>query len=205
MKRIISLLALIAIFNMPISCDRGCSSGLPEFFIITELSSEIGSILSNRPNRYSVDNSTNFESAAIIITISDVEYVDRVSTIENLPPFISASYACSPIGPKPYQILQTIEIISSNSIFMGGVEFEPGSSLNDLFKVNDSYYEDLTVDVYLDNQLEEEWKRFGANSNFIGFRLSDKPDISISQEFTFTFTFDDGLEYQVLTPIFTVE
>ncbi len=201
MKKVVSLIVLLIVTNLPISCGLRCGSDVAEFSTITSMTSEIGQLT---PNGYNDNQPTNFEEAAIIILVDGVEYFDKVSIERPKYSIIGAAYACSPVPSKPFQKLEKIEITSTEDVFIDGEEFKQGVLLNDIFITNSSSGANLTIDEFLQAQ-SDEWDRFSALQPYVVFALKVKPDSIVSQRFAFTFTFDDGLKYKVETPIFTVE
>lgn len=99
--------------------------------------------------------------------------------------------------------LRFIKIVSNKSINSGGIEFNPGENLESLFEIFDPQF-GQSVEIF--NLIPKELHFFaGYEGEDIMFQLRSKPKNQISQKFIFTFTFDDGLLYQVETPVFTVE
>ncbi len=196
MKKLVSLIGLFFVFNLPFACNP-CGPFDNRPYKIVSMSSIIGSV---QDFEFSDEALTQFELASIKIQINDVEQVGlNVQTRFNL---LSSAYACSPPPPN-VQVLETVNITSSENIMSNGTEFLAGVNLNSLFKVIYARQE-FTIDEFIDEHSRNSWD-FGLTNGFVLFQLVAKPDVKIDQKFTFNFTFDDGLEYQVLTPVFTVE
>lgn len=115
--------------------------------------------------------------------------------------FMSVTYACSPVEPE-VQLLSQISITSTISVFFGGIEYQPNDNLNDLFVIQ--YFGAYTVQELVDFQHNNPYILANQSDDII-FQFVSKPDITVNQKFTFTLTFDDGLEYQTVTPLFTVD
>ena len=202
MKRVVSLLVVVIITNLPISCGlRGCGGDIAEYSIITNLGSEIGSRINNG---YNDVQSSSFDSASIIITVEAVEYIDNVSSTQPFFSLISASYACSPVPARPYQMLQSLDITSNTDVFSNGEVYEAGSILNELFQVFNYSNTGIAIHEFLQGQ-DDEWERFGFSGDYLIFSLIEKPDAKISQSFQLAFGFDDGAVFDVETTLFTVE
>jgi len=196
MKRIVSLLALIILTNLPISCGLGCGPFDSRPSVIVSISSEIGSMFDGI---YSESISTNFNTAAIKAVVEETYKVGKNDRFHFN--FVSIAYACSPPDPN-VQHINSISLISNKNIIFNGIEYQSGEELNSFFKI---VYPngDVFIEQINDSPDDYRWL-FGFTGDNMIFQLISKPDFPISQEFTFIFTFDDGLEYQVQTPIFSV-
>ena len=197
MKRIISLLALIAITNLPISCGLGCGPFDTRPYKIVSLSSQIGSVIEEV---FVESFSSNYDTAAIRVVVDEAQQVGWNNN--SYSGLLNSAYACSPPDPN-VQILTLIEITSNKSVFVDGIEFESGGDLESVLKIV-GFDSELNV-VDFNDSSRSGFNLGGFKGEDIMFQLISKPDFSISQEFTFTFTFDDGLEYQVQTPVFSVD
>ncbi len=197
MKRITSLVALIIITNFPVSCSLGCGPFDTRPNIIISISSNIGSVVEGE---YSETISTNFNAAAIRAVVNETQ---RVGWNNNsYTGMLNLAYACSPPSPN-IQTLSSIQITSTESVFADGIEFRSGDNLEVLFKAVNHNFEQNVVAF---NDSPKRGISFGGfEGESIAFQLISQPDNALSQQFTFIFTFDDGLEYQVLTPLFTVD
>jgi len=197
MKKLISLVGLFIIFNLPFACNP-CGPFDTRPYKIVSVSSEIGSIDNGLFDELI---STDFANAAIRAKIDEtVRLGFRNNKGFN---FSNAVYACSPPDPN-IQRLTFIAITSDKNLFFNGVEVVAGESLVSIFKMYNFDETGLTVEEF--NESPNSYRRwFGFKDDDILFQLVAKPDSIIAQKFTFSFTFDDGLEYQVLTPVFTVE
>ncbi len=196
MKKLVSLIGLFVVLNLPFACNP-CGPFDNRPYKIVSMSSLIGSVQNLEFNDEAL---TEFELASIKIQVNDVEQVGlNVPTSFNLS---SSAFACSP-SPPNVQILETVIITSTENIMFNDTEFLAGSNLNSLFKVIYARQE-FTIDEFIVEHSRNSWD-FGLMNSFVLFQLVAKPDVKIAQKFTFTFTFDDGLEYQVLTPVFTVD
>lgn len=197
MKRVTSLLALIIITNLPTSCGLGCGPFDNYELKIVTISSTVGSIFENT---FSESISTNFDAAVIRAVVDETHRVGQ--TTENFIGLSNLAYACSP--PEPgFQRLRAIRIISSESVFVNGNEYKAGDDLGVIFIVID-FNSEVGVQNF-NNNPDSIYLFPGYEGMEIMFQLRSKPDLPIDQKFTLTFTFDDALEYQVLTPTFTVE
>lgn len=197
MKRVVSLLALIIITNLPISCGLGCGPFDTRPNIIVSISSGIGSVVDGI---YSEFISTDFNTAAIRAVVDETHKVGKNDSFDFS--FVNVAYACSAPSPK-VQTLTYIEVTSDKSVFVDGIEFESGEKLEAMFKIVGVDAELNVVDF--NNSSSRIFYLGGFKGEEMLFQMASKSDIPISQNFTFLFTFDDGLEYQVLTPEFTVD
>ncbi len=184
------------ILNLPFACNP-CGPFDNRPYKIVSMSSFVGSVIENS---FIEELSVDFEIAAIRIMIDETERIGFNNPV-NLW-ITNSAYACSPPEPN-VQMLDQIKITSLENIISGGVEFKSGENLNSLFKILDQSME-YNVNDFIERQNRSPWS-FSMKQGFILFQLIAKPDVSINQKFTFTFTFDDGLEYQVLTPVFEID
>jgi len=196
MKRLVVLVCLLGVTNLPISCGLvGCGPFDTTPYKIVSISSDIGSISDNIFNE---TISMDFMVAAVRLKIDETARVGQVGIFS----FSNVAYACSPPEPN-VQHLNSINIISNETIFMNGIEYRGGENLNSIFKIVASTG-DLSVEELNEFPDNYRWFFSFANDSII-FQLIDKPDVSMAQKFTFTFMFDDGLEYQSLTSVFSVD
>ncbi len=196
MKRTASLLALIIITNLPISCGLGCGPFDTRPNIIVSISSDIGSVAEGV---FSESVSTDFNTAAIRAVVDETHKVGKNDRIDFS--FASIAYACSPPSPN-VQHINSISLISDSNIVFDGIEYQSGENLSSFFKIVSSNG-DVLIEQINDSPDDYRWF-FSFTGDSVIFQLLSKPDSPIAQKFTFTFTFDDGLEYQVQTPLFTV-
>ncbi len=195
MKKLISLLWIFLFLNLPFSCNP-CGPFDNRPYKIVSMSPFVGSVIENA---FIENLSTDFEIAAIRIMIDETKRIGLNSPV-NLW-ITNSAYACSP-SPPNVQKLISISVISEQKILLGGIEYPAGSSINSLLKFL-TFEGEMSV-----KEFNESPNSRGYNFTFaqeaILFQLIARPDVPVSQKFTFTFTFDDDLEYQVLTPLFTV-
>ncbi len=196
MKKLISLFVLFLVLNIPFACNP-CGPFDTRPYKIVSISSNVGSLIESN---FTEQLSTNFEIAAIRTVIDETKRIGFNNPV-NL--WVSTSaYACSAPSPNVQRLI-SINIVSGQNISVDGIEYPAEGSINSLFKI-------LTFDgAMLVEEFNESPNSQGFNFAFgqdaILFQLIAKPDTPISQKITFIFTFDDGLKYQVLTPVFTVD
>ncbi|MCF6360301.1 MAG: hypothetical protein L3J29_06000 [Cyclobacteriaceae bacterium] len=196
MKKIISLGGLFVVLNLPFGCNP-CGPFDNRPYKIVSMSPFVGSVIESA---FTDDLSTEFEIAAIRIMIDETERVGINSPV-NLW-VTNGAYACSPPDPNVQRLI-SINIISGGNISFGGIEYPAEGSINSLFKI-------LTFDGAMpveefNGSPNSQGFNFAFGHDAILFQFIAKPDIPVSQKIAFTFTFDDGLEYQVLTPVFEVD
>ena len=197
MKRFLVLVIILAIFNFPFSCNPCGSGGVPQKIELVSIGSENGSYADGM---FSLVESNEYQSAAIRVKVDETKSVN-LSQLNGQFTLLSASYACSPIEPQ-VQLLTQIGITSNKPVFSEGVEYKANEDLVDLFVIQ--YFEEYTIPAFIDYHPSNPYI-LANQSNHIIFQLRAQPDNSIFQNFTFTLTFDDGLTYQTVTPLFTVE
>ena len=132
MKKLLTLIALMAITHLPISCsydDEGCTCcGLsPEVSTIREIRSEI---VANE------SGSLDYQTAAIKTMIYYIDISENISMNHINFSFLNQALACSPAPPKPLQAIESIEITSDKSVFANHKKYDSGESLNELFKIS---------------------------------------------------------------------
>ncbi|MCF6360302.1 MAG: hypothetical protein L3J29_06005 [Cyclobacteriaceae bacterium] len=202
MKRAVSFFGLLIVLNFPISCDVGCGDFKKEKpSIIVNFSSEIGSYYDNY---FRKEESTDFMVAAIRLNIDSVEYINVLASIIN--PFMSTAVAfhCEPAPPNPTQALSEISITSDQNISHNGTEFKSGDNLNELFIISRYRYIEISIENFLKDK-NDIGSSFGHLNDYLIFRFATKPNLPISQKFTFRLTFSDGAVFEVESPIFIVD
>ncbi len=130
MKKMASLVALFIVLNIPFACNP-CGPFDNRPYKIVSMSSNIGLMVENS---FLEEPSTNFERAAIQTVIEETKRIGYNVPAANLW-IINSAYACDPLPPD-VQLLESLEIISSETVVSGGVEYLSGVQLNTLFKVN---------------------------------------------------------------------
>lgn len=203
MKRNLILTVVIAVTNIPISCiEDDCGGFTPLEARISELTPFVGTYTSSG---FSTANTTEYERAAINITISNMEYSEISHVFKRPFSLINSAYACSPPEPEPTQTINSIIITSESNVYSGGQEYKSGDNLIDLFKVTGFSYsdEETTVDQFIERQIDDLWIFGYAGANAV-FQLLNQPDSSVNQKFSFQFEFSDLELIEVETSPFEV-
>lgn len=197
MKRLLVLLSLVVLTNIPFSCVDDCGPFSPMESKITELYVLVGSLTSTG---FIETKSTDFDLAAIQIGIADLDYTEVMASIAQPRfSFINTAMACSPRLPEPTQAIESIVITSESTVYAQGNEFLPGEQLNELFKINGN----LRIAEYTKKQ-NSDIELFGNIGSSINFQLSGQPDSTINQTFTFDIKFSDLSEMIIKTEVFEV-
>jgi len=198
MKKAISLLSILVVTNLPVSCGLfGCGPFDERPIKIVSISAKIGS-MSERI--FEEEVSADFKIATIRAKVDKTVRVGQIK--KTIFSFSNVAYACSP-PPPPVQQLNSINITSEKPLFFNDIEYKSGENLNLLFKIL-HFEEEISIEEF--NEFPDSYYLLsGYGDDNILFQLKSKPDTPVSQKFTFIFTFGDGLEYQVLTPVFTVD
>lgn len=195
MKKFGSLFCLLFIINFPMACDDGCGGFGGSATSILDLEALTGSY-NNDVFRNKV--STDFETAAIQVYISDLELLSASNYLKS--PFITSAYACSPIPPDPQEVIAGITISSPESVTFGGQEYMSGESLNALFQV--ASYGNSTIEEYIAAQ--EDNPLFAGLQSFFVLTLVDNPYTQISQDFNIVVELSDGRQFDLLVTDFEV-
>lgn len=183
MKKVLVLICIVALTNIPFSCVTDCGVD-PMKSSITELYGMVGSHTSNG---FTATKSTDFTQAVVLVTIGKVKYTKIAkSTKSNNFSFINTAFACSPIPPK-LQKIESITISSEAPVYAQGREFSPDDQLNELFKII-GY---SSIGNFIGRQNDSPWL-FGDKGTSIEFQLKDQPDSTINQTFTFEIAFFDA-------------
>ncbi len=161
------------------------------------MSASIGSLVDNS---FLEEPSTNFEIAAIQTLVDETKTIGYNVAPTNLW-IVNSAYACSPLPPN-VQVLNQIKITSTKSLSSGGVDYKEGENLETLFKIIYNG-EEFSIDEFIERS--SNYWMFTYDDLGVFFQLASKPDLSINQKFTFIFTFNDELEYQILTDEFIVD
>lgn len=157
MKRNLVLIVVIAVTNIPISCiEDDCGGFTPLEARISELTPFVGSYSSSG---FSTANTTEYERAAINITINNMEYSEISHVFKRPFSLTNSAYACSPPDPEPTQTINSIIITSESTVYSGGQEYKSGDNLIDIFKVTGFSYsdEETTVDQFIERQIDDLW------------------------------------------------
>lgn len=207
MKRTLTILGIILVTHLPISCGDGgdgieCGGFTPLEARITELTPIVGTYGSSG---FSTSITNEFDQAAINISITNMDYSEISQSVKRSFSLMSSAHACSPPQPEPTQSINTITITSESSVYFGGQEYLKGEDLSDLFKVIDySRSEDqITVKEFVNLQNNDLWI-LGYDGAYVVFQLTDKPDNTINQKFIFTFEFSDSEKFEIETSDFEV-
>ena len=199
-KQTFTLLIIAVVTHVPIACvtDPGNSSLGTR---ITEVIAQVGRYTSSA---FDFSISTNYEQAAIRISVTEVDYFEISQSRGNSFSLITVAQAREPAPPEPTQTINSLEITASHPIYTGGNTFNSGDDLASLFKVTGRFLNDGTIDQFIERQNNEPWI-FGEEGSQIIFQLLDQPDSTINQTLTFTFDFSDGEIIELESPIFEVE
>ena len=204
MKRISTLLALLLLTSIPISCNWGCGPFTPLESRITDMSASVG-VLDTASN-FSTVKSTDFIEAAIELMITNLDYTE-ISAIDGTVnfSFLNAAYACSPPDPKP-QAIESIVLTSDAPIFAKDRKFEAGESLNELFQITNysSHQETLSIADFIELQ-QDYLYTFAYLGDVIVFQLKEKPDSVINQTILIEFEFSYGEGIRVESGDFEVD
>lgn len=191
MKKISVLVFVLALTNIPISCNYGCGPFTPLETRITDLSASVGNL--DVSSDFSTVKSTDYREAAIEVMIMNVDYSETSTIEENINfSFLSKAYACSPPEPQPTQAITSIELSSPTPIFSNNQKFEAGESLNELFNVTKYSYnkETISIAAYIKQQ-QEDLDHFAYFGDYIIFQLKEKPDSIINQAIVIEIEFSD--------------
>lgn len=201
MKKILFLFIVLALTNLPISCDN-CGPFAPKESTIAELISFVGSY---NQSGYLDSISTNHEFSAIKISISFMNSRELSENRKNDIAFITSALACDPPAPVPTQAIESIIITAEKSVFTQSEEYEAGENLVGLFKVvRDSYtIKERTVQDFIKAQ-QDTLTLFGYIGNSIILQLTDEPDSAIYQSLNVQFEFSDAEKISIQTPAFQV-
>lgn len=153
---------------------------------ITSLDFQVGTY---RSDFFFNEPSFNFDEAGIQIEIakSIMEEACNEETFTPIP-----------------QIIESITISSSSTVYSGGVVYPAGEALNDLFKLFTSGQE-YSIPEFIAAQNENPVIFYtDAGPDRIVLQLLDKPDQLISQSFSILFTFKDDETLNVIVPDFEV-
>ena len=201
MKKLFTLIALLAITHLPISCnyDEGsceCCDFRPKVSTISEIRSEIVAYESGI---------LDYQTAAIKTMIYYIDISDNISMNHFNFSLLNQALACSPKPPKPIQAIESIEITSDKSVFANQKKYGSGESLNELFKISNMDCNSNQCDINQFISLQNNYKDlFGYWGDFLVFQLKNPPDLPIHQEFQIIFQFDDAYEITVETGLFIV-
>ncbi len=198
MKKAISLLSILVATNLPVSCGLlGCGPFDERPIKIVSISAKIGSM---NDRIFEEVISADFKRATIRANVDKTVRVGHIK--KTIFSFYNVAYACSQPFPSVQQ-LNSINITSEKPLFFNGIEYKSGENLNLLFKIL-RFEEEISIEEF--NEFPDSYYLLsGYGDDNILFQLISKPDAPVSQKVTIIFTFDDSLEYQVLTPVFTVD
>ncbi|MDW3196424.1 MAG: hypothetical protein R8G66_28880 [Cytophagales bacterium] len=199
-KQTFTLLIIALVTHFPIACvtDPGNSSLGTR---ITEVIAQVGRYTSSE---FDFSISTQYEEAAIRISVSEVDYFEISQSHGNSFSLVNVAQAREPALPEPTQSIESLKITADQPIYTGGNTFNSGDDLAGMFKATGRFLNEGTIDQFIDRQNNDPWI-FGEVGSQIIFQLLDQPDSTINQNFTFTFDFSDGEVIEVQSPIFQVE
>lgn len=202
MRKSLKIAFILLIIHIPFSCkDNEISCSFPKTeSLISKFSLEIGSIINNE---FLTVESHSFDSAAILIEVSEIELSREISAESSSFSLFSRSYACNPPVPTPSQLIEDIVITSDNSIFIYNTEYNPGSDLSEVFHVANYGIGDIGIDTFIEIQNNDLWV-FGKEGSQLIFQLNAQPDSTISNTMTIHFHFSKGNSLSVTSDIFYV-
>ncbi len=204
MRRILSLLIVIVITHLPLGCYIGddCGGYTPLEARITDITSVVGVLTSSG---FSNSRSTEFDEAAINVSIAGIEYIEISDASQPGFSFINSAYACSPPEPPPTQAITSIQITSESSVFFGGEEYASGQDLSQLFIAADYLYarSPTTIAEFIEQQNQDLYI-FGYDGANVAFQLGEKPDSTINQPFSVTFQLSDAEVLETRIQVFEV-
>ena len=182
-KQIILLIFCVLVINSCTETEYSCGLIATE---IIELNQQVGTFDSTN---FSNDQSSNFEEAAIKIQIADVIEKEK----------------CDEEGftPEP-QLIESINITSSSIVMSGDVEYSAGQSLNGLFKLY-RLQQVYSVSEFITAQNNDPVNIFGVSGDDIILQLLERPDATINQAFSVSFSFTDSEILNVESIIFKVD
>ena len=211
MKKLLTLIALLTITHLPISCnyDEGsceCCDFRPKVSTISEIRSEIVANESDGIEKNPDINTLDYQTAAIKTMIYYIDISDNISMNHFNFSLLNQALACSPKPPKPLQAIESIEITSDKSVFANHKKYGSGESLNELFKISNMDCNSNQCDINQFISLQNNYKDlFGYWGDFLVFQLKNPPDLPVHQEFQIIFQFDDAYEITVETGLFRVK
>ncbi len=204
MKRLLTLITIVIVTNLPLGCYIGddCGGYTPLEAKITDITSEVGMLTSTG---FSNSRSTEFDEAAINVSIAGIEYTEISDASQPGFSIINSAYACSPPEPPPTQAITSVQITSESSVFFGGEEYASGEDLSQLFIAADYLYArgSTTVAEFIERQNQDLYI-FGYDGANVAFQLAEKPDSTINQPFSITFQLSDSEVLQTRIQVFEV-
>ncbi|MEM9326446.1 MAG: hypothetical protein AAGA85_12345 [Bacteroidota bacterium] len=131
MNRLLKLLLISTLLNVPIACDtgNGCQFG--------DVRSEVQSVTFEAGNLAS-DQFVPLETvaqpaSALKIEVQEVQYVEIASMPYAF--FTTSLWACAPPSPKEASLISKIKISADTELTVGALRYEAGEDLSDLFQV----------------------------------------------------------------------
>ena len=203
MKKLWSLLCIMAVCNLPVSCCRDFDE---EESWITAISCEVGTY--SRPD-FRNNSSTCYWSTAVQIAPSEFDYrVVDLSSPSSAPfGLINQAQACGPPGPSATQQITSIYIAAFDTLRFEDRTYLPGDNLNTAFMVvksSQTYARYQTVEEFILAQQEDIYL-FSSNRTPIVLQLVEEPCGSFSSPLLITMQFDDGIIASTRSDQFEIE
>jgi hypothetical protein len=199
MKKIIVLLLVSGFFTIPISCVEE-----EQVYSIQQLGLRAGRVLKVAEayvEQITFESTTDTISSVdfgIEIFVEEYELISESLRLGN--PFISSAYA-PPVIPKEVDDeLALLKITSSDTLFISGTYYAPGTLLTNLFHVESGNSNPpKTIFKYMEESTE--WE----HSESIVLALVDTLDAPIQQTFFIQVTLEDASVFELETPVVRIK
>lgn len=192
MKKLIALILLLVIMQIPMSCeDNSCDQPDTGDLFIQDMLLEFGSFTNNTLNPVFPDDTLDYTAAALVYRVIDTRLASTSES--NTGSWVSSALACSPVPPAPGHRIVTINITSDKTFFSNDFEMQPGQTLNDFFEVaigNGTNFNNSVASFVTNVNLSPDI--FGDVGSYIALRLKFRPDEVVNQSFNIETTFDDA-------------
>ena len=180
--------SFVCILSLTVSCEKietefDCGEVSTQ---ITALYEDVGSYSSSI---FTLNNSTNFEEAAIAVYVED--FIISSETETN----------CFAFTALP-QLIENIRITSSASITSGGTVFGPGQNVMNLFKLINQE-QTYSIPDFIEAQNDDPIIYHMDGDNII-LQLLNQPDEAINQSFEIELRFTDTKVLSIEIPSFEV-
>ncbi|MFK7953323.1 MAG: hypothetical protein AB8B73_10800 [Ekhidna sp.] len=200
MKKVI-VLSLILLTGIPISCDATGGNG-SGFLRIESFALTVGLFKeSENPNSFSPKifdpapfDTLSYADLAIELRVNETSFIASAQ-----PHSLISSAFADPAPPRLESKISLISIYAQQSVYAGGVEYEAGENLTNLFLISSRYSESTTVL----NFIKDEQGLYLYESVYM--ILNTPLDEPFEQSLLIDITLEDGRVFNLESPKIVVK